>query len=84
MVIDDECPDNSGLMARTIIENEYPEAYKTGRYKVLFLGSAIEEKDTDLPPGLTHKSGSNRSVKEVLCFLECDQQLTTSKMGCIS
>ena len=63
VVIDDECPDNSGLMARTIIENEYPEAYKTGRYKVLFLGSAIEEKDPDFPSGLTHKSGSNRSVK---------------------
>jgi len=63
VVIDDECPDNSGLMARTIIKNECPKAYKTGKYKVLFLGTAIDEKDPGLPPGITHKSGSNRSVK---------------------
>ena len=59
VVIDDECPDGSGELARTILA-EYDDP---GRYRVLFLGEAIDRADPDLPPGLTHKDGERRSVK---------------------
>lgn len=58
LVVDDECPDGSGEMATQIIK-EYPNS----PHEVYFLGPAIDENDQDLPPGLTHKDGQNRSVK---------------------
>ncbi len=62
VVIDDECPDNSGQMAAQILQ-EYGEDYESGKYTVLFLCEAIARSDPDLPPTLTHKNGANRSVK---------------------
>lgn len=62
VVIDDECPNNSGQMAAQILR-EYGEEYHSGKYRVLFLGEAIDQLDPDLPPNLTHKNGANRSVK---------------------
>ena len=59
VVIDDECPDGSGRLAESILDeygNDQP-------HRVLFLGDAIDRGDPDLPPGLTHKSGTRRSVK---------------------
>lgn len=58
LVVDDECPEGSGKMAQKIL-SEFPDS----PHKVYFLGRAIDDNDTDLPPGLTHKNGSNRSVK---------------------
>lgn len=57
-VVDDGCPDGSGEMAEHIIL-EYAES----SHKVFFLENAIERNDPDLPVGLTHKNGTNRSVK---------------------
>ena len=57
-VVDDECPEGSGIMAEEVIA-EYPNSGD----KVFFLSKAIDENDPDLPPGLTHKDGANRSVK---------------------
>lgn len=57
-VVDDGCPDGSGEMAESII-TEYPGS----PHKVFFLEKAITENDVDLPPGITHKNGPNRSVK---------------------
>lgn len=63
VVIDDECPDGSGQMVEEIFESEYPEDFSAGRYQVLFLRDAIDAGGADVPPGLTHKDGANRSVK---------------------
>ena len=63
LIIDDGCPEGSGEMAQAILEEEYPEAVARGMAGVYFLSQAIDEKDPDLPPGLTHKDGDNRSVK---------------------
>ena len=57
-VVDDECPEGSGKIAEAILE-EYPDS----PHKVFYLGKAIDDKDPDIPPGITHKNGSNRSVK---------------------
>ena len=58
-MIDDECPDGSGELAgRILAEYGDPE-----RYRVLFLGEAIDRGNPNLPPGLTHKNGERRSVK---------------------
>jgi len=57
-VVDDGCPNGSGNMAEEIMR-EYPNS----AHKVFFLDRAIDDQDQDLPPGITHKSGSNRSVK---------------------
>lgn len=57
-VVDDECPEGSGEMAEKIL-SEFPNSSN----EVFFLGKAIDENDQDLPPGITHKDGSNRSVK---------------------
>lgn len=57
-VVDDECPEGSGMMAKDIIA-EYPGSGD----KVFFLSNAIDENDPDLPQGITHKNGINRSVK---------------------
>ncbi|MCP4373313.1 MAG: hypothetical protein GY797_35180 [Deltaproteobacteria bacterium] len=62
LVIDDECPNNSGQMAAQILQ-EYDQSHQTEKYSVLFLGDAINQSDPDLPPNLTHKDGPNRSVK---------------------
>lgn len=59
IVIDDECPEGSGELARRILD-EYDDPE---RYRVLFLGEAIDRGDPRLPPGLTHKDGDRRSVK---------------------
>lgn len=59
VVIDDECPDGSGELAHSILA-EYGDP---DRYRVLFLGEAIDRSDPHLPPGLTHKDGERRSVK---------------------
>ncbi|MDH3711808.1 MAG: hypothetical protein OER04_18100 [Cyclobacteriaceae bacterium] len=57
-VIDDDCPEGSGQMAEQILQ-QYPGS----PHRVFFLGKAIDENDPDLPPGITHKDGQNRSVK---------------------
>jgi len=57
-VVDDECPEDSGTMAEHIVSE-----YTDSPHKVYFLGKGIDENDPDLPPGITHKSGANRSVK---------------------
>ena len=57
-VVDDECPEGSGKLAEAILE-EYPDS----PHKVFYLGKAIDDKDPDTPPGITHKNGPNRSVK---------------------
>ncbi len=57
-VVDDECPVNSGEMAEKIL-SEFPGS----DHKVFYLGKAIDTGDPDLPPGITHKEGNNRSVK---------------------
>jgi len=63
IVIDDEDPDRSGYQAQQIMRTEYPQSFATGKYRVLFLREALDRQDPDLPPHLTHKDGSNRSVK---------------------
>ena len=62
-VIDDGCPDNSGDKARLILNEEFPEAVASGKARVFMLSDAIDTNDPDLPVGLTHKDGCNRSVK---------------------
>ena len=62
VVIDDECPDESGRMADRILR-EYGEDHASGKYRTLFLGEAIDARDAALPSGLTHKDGPRRSVK---------------------
>ncbi len=62
VVIDDECPQGSGAMAAEILAS-FGADYDSGKYRVLSLGTAIDEGDPDLPPGLTHKDGPRRSVK---------------------
>ncbi len=62
VVIDDECPHNSGQMAQEILK-EYAEDNDKSKYRVLFLRDAIDNHDPDAPPNLTHKSGANGSVK---------------------
>ncbi len=59
VVIDDECPEGSGHLARSILD----EYGADGPHRVLFLGDAIDRGDPNLPPGLTHKDGPRRSVK---------------------
>ena len=63
VVVDDGCPDNSGQAAEAILKSDYPEEFDTKKFQVLFLSDAIDAGDPDLPPGLTHKDGDNRSVK---------------------
>lgn len=58
IVVDDGCPEGSGKMAQDILEE-----FNDSSHKVYFLSEAIDNKDLDLPPGVTHKNGSNRSVK---------------------
>ena len=58
IVIDDECPNGSGKMAEDILSR-----YPGSPHRIFFLGNAIDENDPDLPPGITHKDGLNRSVK---------------------
>lgn len=62
-VIDDGCPDGSGKVAQAIFNEEYSESVSNGKARVYFLNDAIEAGDSDLPPGITHKDDSNRSVK---------------------
>nr|NIP96464.1 glycosyltransferase [Akkermansiaceae bacterium] len=63
VVIDDECPDGSGQMAAGILESDFPAEFANGTFRVLMLRDAIDDGDPELPPGLTHKDGANRSVK---------------------
>ena len=63
IVVDDECPDNSGRMVEEIFRDEYADDFSADRYQVFFLRDAIDEGGADVPPGLTHKNGANRSVK---------------------
>lgn len=62
-VVDDGCPDGSGEMARRILERDFPETVASRKARVYALSEAIDQHDPDLPAGLTHKNGSNRSVK---------------------
>jgi hypothetical protein len=62
VVIDDECPNESGTMADRILR-EHHEEHASGKYRTLFLRDAIDAGDAELPPGLTHKDGPRRSVK---------------------
>lgn len=63
IVVDDECPDGSGHMAAGILQDDFPDEVNDGKFQVFFLRDAIDENDPDVPPGLTHKDGANRSVK---------------------
>ncbi len=74
MIVDDECPENSGKMATQIVE-EYPEL----DHEVFFLGKAIEDDDPDLPPKITHKNGPNRSVKRWFYAIWDAKSVTFSK-----
>jgi hypothetical protein len=62
VVIDDECPNESGRMSDRILR-EYGEDHASEKYRTLFLGEAIDARDPELPAGLTHKDGPRRSVK---------------------
>jgi len=62
VVIDDECPDESGRMADGILR-EYGEDHTSAKYRTLFLGEAIDARNPAVPAGLTHKDGPRRSVK---------------------
>lgn len=63
LVVDDECPDGSGKMAAEIFQSDYPDELSSGKFDVLYLREAIDAGLPDVPPGLTHKDGANRSVK---------------------
>ena len=60
VVVDDGCPDGSGVMAAEILAN-IPGW--EDRHEVLFLDEALRTSDPSLPPGLTAKDGERRSVK---------------------
>jgi hypothetical protein len=75
-VVDDGCPDGSGDMAEKIV-SEYPGS----PHKVFFLAKAIDEKDLDLPVGITHKNGSNRSVKGGAALFGMQKALKTIAEG---
>ncbi|NNK17832.1 MAG: hypothetical protein HKP49_01645 [Maribacter sp.] len=75
-VVDDGCPDGSGKMAENIM-SEYPGT----PHKVFFLANAIDENDADLPVGITHKSGSNRSVKGGAALFGMRKALRTPTNG---
>ena len=62
-VIDDSCPDASGKAAQAILGQEYDKSVADGKARVYFLADAIKAGDPDLPAGITHKDGPNRSVK---------------------
>ncbi len=63
VVVDDECPDGSGELADEILCADYSRRSGDGSFAVYSLRDAIDGGDPDTPPGLTHKDGSNRSVK---------------------
>jgi hypothetical protein len=63
IVVDDECPDHSGEMVEDILKNEYPGEFAAGKLSVLYLRKAIDDSLKNVPPGITHKDGENRSVK---------------------
>ena len=75
-VVDDGCPDGSGNMAENILA-EYPDC----PHKVFFLANAIDENDIDLPEGITHKNGSNRSVKGGAALFGMRKALETHAEG---
>ncbi len=62
-VIDDGCPDGSGNMAQAVLDQDFQAAVASGKARVYMLSEAIDANDPDLPAGLTHKDGPNRSVK---------------------
>ena len=76
IVVDDECPQNSGKMAEEILEK-----YPGSPHQVFYLGKAIEEGDPDLPRGLTRKSGSNRSVKGGAVLFGMKKALNSTNSG---
>lgn len=63
VVVDDGCPDSSGRMAEAILKADYADEFEQKKFQVFSLSEAIDAGDPDLPPGLTHKDGANRSVK---------------------
>ncbi len=75
-VVDDGCPDGSGNMAENILA-EHPNC----PHKVFFLANAIDENDIDLPVGITHKNGSNRSVKGGAALFGMQKALKTPAEG---
>ena len=60
VVIDDGCPDESGVAAARILAG-LPGW--EGRHEILYLEEAREAGDPSVPPGLTAKNGERRSVK---------------------
>ncbi len=62
-VIEDGRPAASGEKAQAILDEDFPHAVSNNKARVYSLSKAIDTNDTDLPPGVTHKQGSNRSVK---------------------
>ncbi len=76
IVVDDECPVGSGKMAQDILL-EYPNSH----HQIHFLGEAIDRNDPDLPTGLTHKNGANRSVKGGAALFGMKKTLKTPAKG---
>lgn len=62
-MVDDGCPDGSGEVAWRILERDFSNAVASRKARIYSLSEAIDQHDPDLPAGLTHKNGSNRSVK---------------------
>lgn len=75
-VVDDGCPDGSGKMAENIMSE-----YSGMPHKVFFLANAIDENDIDLPIGITHKNGLNRSVKGGAALFGMQKALKTPSEG---
>ena len=63
-------------MAENIL-TEYPNS----PHKVFFLENAIDENDEDLPVGITHKNGNNRSVKGGAALFGMQKALKTLSEG---
>ena len=75
-VVDDGCPDGSGDLAEKIL-TEYPRS----PHKVFFLDKAIDANDKDIPEGITHKNGPNRSVKGGAALFGMQKALNSSVEG---
>lgn len=75
-IVDDGCPDGSGLMAENITAE-----YSDSPHRVFFLDKAIESNDKDLPDGITNKNGINRSVKGGSVLFGMRKALNTTVKG---
>jgi hypothetical protein len=80
IVIDDECPNESGRIADQILR-EYGKDHANGKYHTFFLDEAIDAGDPELPAGLTHKDGPRRSVKGGALLFGMRKALTRPAKG---